>query len=190
MSQPINICPGCAQPMVHLVNFDIYLCYICAANAEKEMFDEQFFEINSQPIKLSRSICIYPSEDEDTDELIIPSIKRSTAIDNCKDDPLILKKNDDLYVLCGLTKEIRSSITFEMVPNYQYNEITDRIEKIDPTIEEEDRRLIVLQKNPNVIFKEDYEKKYKISHYKSLHAEVADLDDDVIYELIQAAKNI
>ena len=162
MSQPINICPKCAQPMFHLVNFDAYLCYICSANAEKEMFDEQFFEINSQPIKLSRSICIYHSEDEDTDEvceeLIIPPIKRSTAIDNCKDDPIILKKNDDLYVSNGITKEIKSSITFEIVPNYQYNEITDRIEKIDPTIEEEDRRLIVLQRNPNAVLEEDYEK--------------------------------
>jgi hypothetical protein len=123
------------------------------------MFDERFFEINSQPIKLSRSVCIYTEEDEDENkELIIPTIQRCTAIDNCKDDPIILKKNDDLYVLNGLTKEIWSSITFEMVPNYRYNEITNRIEKIDPTIEEEDRRLIVLQKNPNAILEEDYEK--------------------------------
>jgi len=144
--------------MVHLVNFDIYLCYTCAANAEKEMFDEQFFEINSQPIKLSRCVCICPPEPDEDEELIIPTIQRCTAIDNCKDDPIILKKNDDLYVLNGLTKEIWSSITFEMVPNYRYNEITNRIEKIDPTIEEEDRRLIVLQKNPNAILEEDYEK--------------------------------
>ena len=159
MSQPINICPKCLLSMVHLVNFDIYVCYTCAANAEKEMFDEQFFEINSQPIKLSRSVCIYTSEtDEDDEELIIPTMKRCTAIDNCKDDPIILKKNDDLYVLNSFTKEIRSSITFEMVPNYRYNEITKLIEKIDTTIEEEDRRLIVLQRNPNAILEEDYKK--------------------------------
>jgi len=162
MSQPINICSKCSQPMVHLVKFDIYLCYTCSAKAEKEMFDEQFFKINSQPIKLSRSICIYPSEDEATnevcDKLSIPELKRSIAIDNCKDDPVILKKNDDLYVLDGLTKEIRSSITFKPVPNYRYNEITNRIEKIDPTIEEEDRRLIVLQRNPNAVLEEDYKK--------------------------------
>ena len=166
MSHPINICPRCAHTMVHLVNFDIYLCYICTANAEKEMFDEQFFEINSQPIELSRCVCVYSSETEEHDdevceELIIPPIKRSTAIDNCKDDPLILKKDSDLYVLNGITKEIRSSITFEMVPNYQYNEITNYIEKIDPTIEEEDRRLIVLQRNPNAILEEDYKKNIK-----------------------------
>lgn len=162
MSKPLNICAKCSQPTVHLVNFDIYLCYTCAANAEKEMFDEQFFEINSHPIKLSRCCCINPpepDEDEDEDEeLIIPIIKRSTAIDNCRDDPVILKKNDDLYVLNGLTKEIWSSITFNPVSNYQYNEITKLIEKIDPTIEEEDRRLIVLLRNPNAILEEDYEK--------------------------------
>lgn len=167
MSQPINICQRCTHHMVHLVNFDIYLCYICAAYAEKEMFDEQFFEINSQPIELSRCVCVYSSEteedddDEECDKLIIPPIKRSTAIDTCENDPVILKKNDDLYVLNGITKEIRSSITFEMVPNYQYNEITNCIEKIDPTIEEEDRRLIVLQRNPNAILEEDYKKNIK-----------------------------
>jgi hypothetical protein len=160
MSQPINICEKCSEAMVHLVNFDIYLCHTCAANSEKKMFDEQFFEINSQPIKLSRCVCIYPPEpDEDEDEeLIIPTIKRCTAIDNCKDDPVILKKNDDLYVLNGLTKEIWSSITFNPVLNYRYNEITEQIEKIDLTIEEEDRRLIVLQRNPNAILEEDYKK--------------------------------
>jgi hypothetical protein len=45
-----------------------------------------------------------------------------------------------------------------MVPNYRYNKITKRIEKIDPTIEEEDRRLIVLQRNPKAILFEDYER--------------------------------
>ena len=160
MSQPLNICPKCSHPMVHLVHFDTYLCYTCAANSEKEMFDEQFFELNSQPMELSRCVCLYTSETEEDEvcELIIPPIKRSTAIDTCENDPVILKKNDDLYVLNGLTKEIRSSITFEMVPNYQYNEITKCIEKIDPTIEEEDRRLIVLQRNPNAILEEDYKK--------------------------------
>jgi hypothetical protein len=123
------------------------------------MFDEQFYEINSQPIKLSRCTCIYsPETDEDDEELIIPTMKRCTAIDNCKDDPVILKKNDDLYVLNGPTKEIWSSITFNPVPNYRYNEITKLIEKIDPAIEEEDRRLIVLQRNSNAILEEDYKK--------------------------------
>jgi hypothetical protein len=112
-------------------------------------------EINSQPIKMSGS---YPSETEkDINELIIPTIKRCTATDFCKNDPVILKKDDDLYVSNnGLIKEIRSSITFEMVPNYRYNETTKLIEKIDPTIEEEDRRLIVLQRNSNAILKEEF----------------------------------
>lgn len=159
MSQPINICSGCSQTMVHLVNFDIYLCYTCAANAEKEMFDEQFFEINSQPIELSRCVCINPPQPDEDDELIIPKIKRNTAIDNCRDDPVILKRNNDLYVSHGLNSlEVKSSITFNTVPNYRYNDLTQRIEKIDPTIEEEDRRLIVLQRNPNAILEEDYKK--------------------------------
>jgi hypothetical protein len=163
MFQPINICSRCSQDMVHLVNFDIYLCYTCAINAEKEMFDEQFFEINSKPIELSRRIYINPSETEEKyndEELIIPTIKRSTAIDSCKDDPLILKRNDDLYVWHGLNSiEVKSSITFEIVPNYRYNETTQQIEQIDPMIEEEDRRLIVLQRNPNAILEENYERK-------------------------------
>jgi hypothetical protein len=161
MSQLINICSICSHPMVHLVNFDIYICYTCAANAEKVMFDDQFFEINSQPINLSRSICIYPSEigEEDVNELIIPKMKRSTAIECCRDNPLILRRNDDLYVSHSLNSiEIKSSITFEIVPNYRYNETTNRIEKIDPTIEEEDRRLIILQRNPNAILEENYER--------------------------------
>jgi hypothetical protein len=162
-SQPINICLGCSNPMVHLEKFDIYLCYTCSANAEKEMHDAQFKEINSQPIKQSRCVCIYEDEDQNEDEasaLTFPKMKRSTAIDNCKDDPVILKKNEDLYVShIGLNSyEIKSSITFDMVPNYRYNKITKRIEKIDPTIEEEDRRLIVLQRNPKAILFEDYER--------------------------------
>ena len=157
-SQPINICLGCSNPMVHLEKFDIYLCYTCSANAEKEMHDAQFKEINSQPIKQSRCVCIYEDEDE-ASALTFPKIKRSTAIDNCKDDPVILKKNEDLYVSYDIdSHEIRSSITFEVVPNYRYNEITKSIEKIDPTIEEEDRRLIVLQRNPKAILLEDYER--------------------------------
>ena len=96
------------------------------------------------------------SQPKELYELRIPELKRSRAIDNCDNDPLILKKNNDLYVSHTLNSyEIKSSITFAMVPNYRYNEKTRCIEKIDPTIEEEDRRLIVLQKNPNAILKED-----------------------------------
>jgi hypothetical protein len=123
------------------------------------MSDEEFFNLHPQPKELCRTICINPSEidhQNNLDELNIPEIKRSSAIDNCKDDPLILKKNDDLYVSCGLNSlEIKSSITFDVVPNYRFNEITQQIEKIDSTIEEEDRRLIVLQRNPHAILKED-----------------------------------
>jgi len=78
---PINICSGCSNPMVHLKKFDIYLCYTCSTNAEKEMHDKQFKELNSQPIKLSRCLCI--SEDDDEGEA---QQKRSTSVDNCKND--------------------------------------------------------------------------------------------------------
>jgi hypothetical protein len=81
-TSPINICSGCSNPMVHLEKFDIYLCYTCAANAEKEMHDKQFKELNSQPIKLSRCLCI---SEEDDDESAAQQ-KRSTATDNCKND--------------------------------------------------------------------------------------------------------
>ena len=166
--QSVKICSVCSQPMEHLVKFDIYLCYTCAANAEKEMFHAQFIEINSQPmVRSRRSGYIYHSETEDDDDdevededkFIIPAMKRSTAIDNCKDDYVVLKKDDDLYVSNNAdSREIRSSITFEPVPNYRYNETTSRIEKIDPSMEEEDRRRIVLQKNPNAILEEDFKK--------------------------------
>lgn len=157
MSQPFINCSICSIPMSHLINFDINLCYTCDIKSKKQMSDEEFFNLHPQPKELSRSICVYPLQkvEEDLDDLSIPEIKRSTAIEYCKDDPVVLKKNDDLYVSCGLTKEIKSSITFEVVLNYRYNEITQLIEKIDTTIEEEDRRLIVLQRNPNVILAEN-----------------------------------
>jgi hypothetical protein len=157
MSQPFINCSICSIPMSHLVNFDINLCYTCDIKSKKQMSDEEFFNLHPQPKELSRSICVYPLQkvEEDLGDLSIPEIKRSTAIEYCKDDPVVLKKNDDLYVSCGLTKEIKSSITFEVVLNYRYNEITQLIEKIDTTIEEEDRRLIVLQRNPNVILAEN-----------------------------------
>ncbi len=152
--QPINICSLCSVPM-SLVNFDIYICYTCAAKSEKEMTDEEFFDKHPQPKEIQRIIY---SENR-FDLLNSPEMIRCTAIDNCRDDYIVLKKNDDLYVYKNLdSHEIRSSITFEVVPNYRYNETTGWIEKIDPSIEEEDRRLIVLQKNPKAILFEEYEK--------------------------------
>ena len=158
MSQSFINCSVCSIPMSHLVNFHINLCYTCDIKSKKQMSDEEFFNLHPQPKELVRSICVYPLKTEELlDELNTPQLKRSNAIDNCKDDPLILKKNEDLYVSCGSTKEIKSSITFDVVPNYRYNETTQLIEKIDPTIEEEDRRLILLQKNPNAILEEEEE---------------------------------
>lgn len=164
MSQPFIKCSICLHHMTYLVKNDIKMCYSCAAKSEKQMSDEEFFNLHPQPKELVRTICIIPSETEEVlDKLNIPQLKRSTAIDNCKDDPLILKKNDDLYISSGINSlEIKSSITFDVVSNYHFNEITQQIEKIDSTIEEEDRRLIVLQKNPNVILKEFERNIFKI----------------------------
>ena len=83
-SSPVNICIGCSNPMVHLEKFDIYLCYTCSANAEKEMHDKQFKELNSKPIKLSRC-CVCISEDKDEGEGEAQQ-KKSTSVDNCKND--------------------------------------------------------------------------------------------------------
>jgi hypothetical protein len=181
--QSLNICPVCCELTKPLVNFDIRLCYACAAKTEKQMSDDEFFDKHPQPKILERSICINHYTQCD----LKPSVmQRCTAIDNCKDDSIILKKNDDLYIYQNVdSHEIRSSITFKPVSNYRYNEPMRRIEKIDPTIEEEDRRLIILRKNPKAILFEDYEKKREIEFYKIIHPEKAELDDWSIHQLIQ-----
>jgi hypothetical protein len=67
--------------------------------------------------------------------------------------PLILVRDSDLYILSdGPNKTIKSWITDKEVPNRRINERTGYSEKIDPTIEEEDRRLLV----PNAILAEEY----------------------------------
>jgi hypothetical protein len=139
------------------------MCYTCAINSKKEMSDEDFFNLHPQPKELCRTVYINPLQrvEECLGDLTPSKIERGTAIEICKDDPLILKKNEDLYVSCGLTTEIKSSITFKTVPNYRHNEITQKIEKIDLTIEEEDRRLIILQKNPNAILSENVKLNFK-----------------------------
>lgn len=73
--------------------------------------------------------------------------------------PLILAKDSDLYILCDGTKKIiKSWITDKEVPNRRLNEKTGYLEKIDPTIEEEDRRLLI----PNAILAEDYYKGFYV----------------------------
>ena len=70
--------------------------------------------------------------------------------------PCTLIRDADLYVLCdGPTKIIKSWITDKPVPNRRLNE-RGHIEMIDPTIEEEDRRLLI----PNAILAENLSQKW------------------------------
>ena len=58
--------------------------------------------------------------------------------------PLRLRRNDDLYRLISSEGEIiKSWITDKEVPNYVYDEVNERIVKIDPFLEDEDRRLLL-----------------------------------------------
>jgi hypothetical protein len=78
-----------------------------------------------------------------------PRLTRSETIRG----PLILVRDSDLYILSnGTNKVIKSWITDKEVPNRRLNEKTGYLEKIDPSIEEEDRRLLI----PNAILAENY----------------------------------
>ena len=58
--------------------------------------------------------------------------------------PLRLRRNEDLYRLISNEGEIiKSWITDEEVPNYVYDEVQECIVKIDPFLEDEDRRLLL-----------------------------------------------
>ena len=74
--------------------------------------------------------------------------------------PRILTKDSDIYVLqCGKNNYvIKSWITNKPVANRRYNKETGYAEKIDPTLEEEDRRLLILAVDPTAILAEDYYK--------------------------------
>jgi hypothetical protein len=76
--------------------------------------------------------------------------------------PRILSKDSDLYIsLCPIDKKtiiIKSNITEQIIPNRRYNKKSGYIEKIDLTIEEEDRRLIIIARDPKAVLMEDYYK--------------------------------
>jgi hypothetical protein len=76
--------------------------------------------------------------------------------------PRILSKDSDLYIsLCPIDKQtiiIKSKITEQIIPNRRYNKKSGYIEKIDLTIEEEDRRLIIIARDPKAVLMEDYYK--------------------------------
>jgi hypothetical protein len=58
--------------------------------------------------------------------------------------PLRLRRNEDLYRLISNEGEIiKSWITDKEIPNYVYDETQERIVKIDPLQDDEDRRLLL-----------------------------------------------
>lgn len=81
----------------------------------------------------------YEENDLDYEFARIP-LERSETIR----PPLRLRRNDDLYRLISSEGEIiKSWITDKEVPNYVYDEVNERIVKIDPFLEDEDRRLLL-----------------------------------------------
>ena len=76
--------------------------------------------------------------------------------------PRILYKDFDLYICqCPIDKNkiiIKSRITEQIIPNRRYNKKSGYIEKIDLTLEEEDRRLLITAKDPKAVLGEDYYK--------------------------------
>ena len=138
-------------------------------NNNNNMTAEEFFAQNPQP-PLEHAIGLpliinpdvevefvqYDCEDEFQSFIPHSSLQRERTING----PSILRRDADLYILwSGGIPLIKSFVTFEIVPNRRYNKILDRIEKIDPTIEEEDRRLIVIARDPSAMLEEDYNRK-------------------------------
>jgi hypothetical protein len=98
--------------------------------------------------------------DVELEEIEIPPMKRENSIQG---GPRILTRDFDLYIL-KYDKDnyvIKSCITDQPVANRRYNKETGYIEKIDPNLEEEDRRLLITGFDPLAVLAEDY--------YKSLN---------------------
>lgn len=95
------------------------------------------------------------SSDEEDVNINPPSLKREKTIRG----PLILAKDSDLYVLSlgNGTHLIKSWITNDVVSNRIYNIKTKTINILDPTILEEDRRLLL----PHCILQEEYNNNFK-----------------------------
>lgn len=92
----------------------------------------------------------------------LEDIKSFVPLARCKtiQGPRILIKDTDIYILqCDKNNYIiKSWITDQPVANRRYNKETGYVEKIDPTLEEEDRRLLILAVDPTAILAEDYYK--------------------------------
>ena len=100
--------------------------------------------------------------DVELEDIEIPPMKRENSI---QDGPRILTRDFDVYIL-KYDKDnyvIKSCITDQPVANRRYNKETGYIEKIDPNLEEEDRRLLITALDPLAVLEEDY---YKSLGYK------------------------
>ena len=101
--------------------------------------------------------------DVESDDIIeLPPMKREiTMMSSLR----ILTRDFDVYVL-QYDKDnyvIKSCITDQPVANRRYNKAAGYIEKIDPNLEEEDRRLLITALDPLAVLEEDY---YKSLSYK------------------------
>ena len=87
--------------------------------------------------------------------LEIPQLKRETTIQG---GPRILTRDADIYILMYDDNHfiIKSYITDQPVANRRYNKETGYVEKIDPSLEEEDRRLLITALDFNAVLAEDY----------------------------------
>ena len=118
-------------------------------NASLIKEEEKEVETEQKPIKNEFQLVHIDEDDLELLGLEPQRIVREKAIRG----PLILVRDSDIYIVSnGTTKIFMSWITNKEVPNRRLNERTGYSEKIDPTIEEEDRRLLI----PNAILAEEY----------------------------------
>jgi len=106
---------------------------------------------NEQPNKINSGSTVV----HDDDIIELKPLKREFSIES---GPRILIRDFDVY-LCYTDKDnyvIKSCITDEPVANRRYNKKTGYVEKIDPTLEEEDRRLLIIAVDPSAVLAEDY----------------------------------
>jgi len=164
MSQVYN-CENCGIVMY----IDMEICGRCLNGTQllthniisyndKTITDEAFFKEYPQP-PLERRCC------EPLDP-VLASLPKEALIQPVLENqnkvygPGILRRDMDLMVLTTDDGErlIKSFWTNKIVPNRRCNSVTGYIEIIDPTIEEEDRRLAILKLNPDAILEEDHNK--------------------------------
>jgi hypothetical protein len=135
--------------------FDLHHNPSLSQRVTYETLDAAFLELD---VISEQTAYLISEPDPEIDALFQSQIpKRQTTM--CY-GPRILSIDYDVYTM-WIDKDnciIKSCITDKPVPNRRYNKKTGYVEKIDPTLEEEDRRLIVLAADPTAILEEDYVK--------------------------------